>query len=458
MLRSSFLLAVAFFATAGTVASAQKKTLSLKEIWQEAIENYPSLKSQQAVTKQLEAERDLIKTFRLPEFRFQAQQNYGSSESIPGSFFPLPGNFNTGGPADADDRRSGHTSGFYSSGVLQWDFYQFGRVRKQISAAGAAVKTGQAMVTEEIFALKMHTARLYFKALEQTALLRVMEEEERRYSGLLSFISAQAAAGLIPGADSFLLRSSLLSVQAEKQDFIAARLSVLKQLSAFIGKPEADFVLDTGMFFNPVRKAMFSDIGDHPVLQKLKRMIEYSRALLQEEQSLVYPSLSLLAGAGIKNSNFSQTGGFREFSRAWKEPSGFYLGGIGLTWDLSSLYEAPFRKKKAAQRTEEFMADYEAEKLKLQAAYNTALENEQHNQAKRMQSREALRLSKEAFERYRSRYENGLIDMISLLQLQKSVQEAEIRYVKSVYGYWSELLRSAGATGRAELLADFMGF
>lgn len=167
-------------------------------------------------------------------------------------------------------------------------------------------------------------------------------------------------------------------------------------------------------------------------------------------KSDVYPSLSLLGGVGSKNhAQLSSGAGGEKISEGFR---GFYLSGVGLTWNLSSLYNSAARKSRAANRVEEVQSNYREAELRLEAAYHNAAENEKRYREKRSQSQKALRLANDAFESYRNRYEHGLIDMISLLQLQKNVQDAEENHVKAVADYWQEMIRIACATSDAEFL------
>lgn len=200
MLRSIMVLAMVFTITHSAFA---QNSLSLQQIWNKAIEHYPSVKSKVALIKQLEAEKELIRNQRLPEFRLQAQQNFGIQDNIPGSFFPLAGNFNVSGLGkDANDHLNSTGLVTFGSGVLELPVYQFGRINKRISAADAALQTGQALKEEEEFALKLAVARLYFQMAEEQSMLDVMAHEEERLMELLEHTRVHAEAGLIPGADT----------------------------------------------------------------------------------------------------------------------------------------------------------------------------------------------------------------------------------------------------------------
>ena len=69
-----------------------------------------------------------------------------------------------------------------------------------------------------------------------------------------------------------------------------------------------------------------------------------------------------------------------------------------------------------------------------------------------MDAQTALNASQQAYDLYVTRYESGLINLIELLQLQKTLQDAENNYVTATAAYWNELINQSESTGSLSLL------
>ena len=97
-------------------------------------------------------------------------------------------------------------------------------------------------------------------------------------------------------------------------------------------------------------------------------------------------------------------------------------------------------------------ANFEEGKLQLETAYNAAVVRCQQRKEMLLDAGTALEASREAYDLYVTRYETGLINLIELLQLQKTLQDAENNYVKATRAYWSELINQSESIGSPQLL------
>lgn len=97
-------------------------------------------------------------------------------------------------------------------------------------------------------------------------------------------------------------------------------------------------------------------------------------------------------------------------------------------------------------------SDYEEANLQLNTAYNAAISRWKQQRQKVTDSRTALTASQQAYDLYVTRYESGLINLIELLQLQKTLQEAESNFAKATVAYWNELINQSESTGNLSLL------
>lgn len=434
--------------------SAQTSVYSLEEIWQKTLDQHPTLASQQALLERQEHQKTLIRQQSYPEINVQAQQSFGSYQNMPGSFFPLPGLYNNSGSVKAGgDEHSG--SNVYASAVLQWDFIQFGRLQKKLQVADAAIAVGRAALSQEQYKLQAAGTRYYFDVLHHSARLSVLRSDAARLASLLDLIKSQAEAGLRPGADTLLIKSAFLQAKNKITDQQNGLQASLLQLASLVGEEGSAVAVDTSVYYrvHPGEALRNSSIARHPYLQYLDAAIDLSKAEVEAISKEPYPSVGLLAGAGIKGSGIDPSGTVdKSFAAPWSNNSGSYLVGVGVTWKLSSLYQNKTKKRMAERQVASARAGREAARLQLQAVYTSALAAYKEQAAKVRDARLALEEAQAAYELYSVRYESGLIDLIELLQLQKDLQGAESNYVAAIHSYWSELLVQSEALGQPSII------
>lgn len=433
---------------------AQNKVYSLEEVWQKTLHQYPSLSSKKELVERQKLNRELVKLQSLPEVNVQTQQSYGSYQTVPGSFFPLPGLYNTSG-SSKNSSNAGNGFNLYASAVLQWNFMQFGRVKKKIKVADAGLQLSKAALLQEEFKLQALSTRYYFALLQSSALLTLFKADAKRLYDLMDLLKAQADAGLLPGADTLLIKSAFLQAKNKINEERALLQSAQLQLAALMGEDADKVLIDTSVYyrFKPDGILMNESLQNHPYLQYVNASINYSNAELAAIKKEPYPSVGLLAGTGIRGSGIDPAGNVnKNISAPWNNNVGSYLAGIGITWNLSSLYQNKTRQRIADRKISSIKADYDAAKLQLNtwAASAAAGWKEQHEKVKDAQL--AFEASQKAYELYTVRYESGLINLIELLQLQSNLQEAERNYVTAIHSYWNELINQSEAFGNLNLL------
>jgi outer membrane protein TolC len=436
-------------------AQAQKKIYSLAGILQK-IERYPSLSSKKYQIEQQQLNKELVKKERLPEVNIQSQQSYGSYQGVSGASFPLSGIYNVSGNIKAQNTQTNAIGNFYNSAVLQWNFLQFGKIKTKIKAADVAIDVSGAAFTQEQFQLQLSATQQYFNVLQSAALLSVNKADVQRLKDLFELSKAQADAGLRPGADSFLVKSNYYQIKGQVNEQQAKFETAMLQLASFIGEDAESFTIDTSVytFSNPDDIFPSDDsLTNHPYLQYLKATTTYARASLNAVKRLPYPSAGLLAGAGIRGSGIDKNGiADNSFLAPWKNNTTGYLIGVGITWNLSSLYQNKVKQRIAEKKIAVANANFEEAALQIKTSLITAMSNLQQQKERLSDSRIALDASQQAYELYVTRYESGLINLIELLQLQKSLQDAENIYVKAKADYWNELINQGASNGNLSFL------
>lgn len=434
---------------------AQKKVYSLEQVFQKTLSQYPSISSKKYQIERQELNKELVKKEQLPEINFQGQQSYGSYQGVSGASFPLPGIYNTSG-SKALNGQPQSISNLYGSAVLQWNFLQFGRIKSKLNVADAVIKLSNAGLSKEQLRLQSDAAQQYFNALQSAASLATAKADVQRLQDLFELSKAQADAGLRPGADTLLVKSNYFQIKGQVNDQQALLETAMLQLAALVGEDTTNFSIDTSIYnLGKITNGLpISDsVQNHPFLQFLKANIFYSNAKLEAVKHQPYPSVGLLAGAGIRGSGINSSGrANKNFLEPWKNNTGSYLVGIGVTWNLSSLYENKVKQKIVEKEIQSAKADYREANLQLQTSYAAAVSRWKQQREKVIDAQTALKASQEAYDLYVTRYESGLINLIELLQLQKTLQDAENNYIRATGAYWNELINQSESVGNMSLL------
>lgn len=439
-----------------TKLPAQKKLYSLQDVLQKTVQQYPSLSARKYEIEGQQLRKDLVKKDLLPEVNFQAQQSYGSYEGVSGAFFPLSGIYNASGNAKVLNNQASSVYNAYTSAVLHWEFLQFGRIKAQLNVADAAIGLSTSALSQEALRLQSTAAQQYFNVLQSTAFLSTAKADVQRLKDLFELSKAQADAGLRPGADTLLIKSNYFQIKGEINQQQALLETAMLQLASLLGEDTASFSIDTSVY--NVNNIAFDlplndSLENHPYLQYLKANIQYTNASLAAVKRLPYPSVGLLAGTGLRGSGINNSGEVNSgFMEPWKNNTAGYLIGVGVTWNLSSLYQNKTRQKIIEKEIQTAKADYADASLQLKTSYAAAISRWKQQREKVIDAKMALQASQQAYDLYATRYESGLINLIELLQLQKTLQDAENNYLTATAAYWNELINQSESAGSLSLL------
>ncbi|MNL45219.1 Outer membrane efflux protein [compost metagenome] len=162
------------------------------------------------------------------------------------------------------------------------------------------------------------------------------------------------------------------------------------------------------------------------------------------------PSLKLLGGYAYRGTGVNTSG---KTSNAWqdgfKNSTNNLLVGIGLTWNITSLYTNRFRGEglfKEAESTKLLQIQYQQAML----ADLSASQTKSIWQYKQIQkSQIAVKQAQDAYLMYLARYKSGLITLSELLQIRNLLEQAENNHVEASLSYWILLAHES------ELTADF---
>jgi len=436
------------FSISISTASAQKQKLSLQKTYEAALKRYPGTDEKIAQIQLAKFQSKFIKSKQLPQANLQLQNSFGSIEGSTGGFFPLPGMFNINGASTTDETSASFNT--YGSVVADWEIFSFGKLSKEYKASD--IKTREAQSDFSIYQLNLKSivSRLFLKVLYDDIKLKWSQSNGLRVNEILKISKVLASAGLKPGADTALASSSYFQLLAD-EDLLRGRFESSKhQLNEFTvsgaseQNPESDNFLNAGLL-----KIAIGKYNNHPHLEKISHQIEYQNTLKEATQRSVLPSLSLLAGLSSRGSSAGDNWMKSRWANGFNNGSTNYLIGLGITWNLTGIYDKSLKKKEIEQQGKIAESDYRQRELKLNAGILSTHSriSEQVKQVSKTKS--GVEKANEAYLLYRTRYENGLINLTELLQIQFLLQQAEEKQIEAYKGLWEQVII------QSELTADF---
>src|SRR5690554_65330 len=430
---------------------AQEREGKLGTLWETVKSTYPGINFQQSKVTSAQMEARAVVGERLPQIKSQSQNSYGTHNGIMGAFFPQAGLFNVSGPADSPE--SSWNPNSYASATLEWEFFAFGKTRNKSKAAQA--NTRKALGEQEAYFLHLQKelSERYIRLLYNEAKLETNQRNVERLESLQTITTGLADAGIKTEADKLLSSSSYNQAVAENEKLKGRKQAALTKLYELTGTLEVDFGPSLSHFLDPNTIAMekSDEINTgHPILTSIDAQRQNLEYLGKSENNAALPSVNLLGGYAYRGSGIHSDG---RVSDSWSD--GFSnsvtnaLVGIGITWNISDLYTQKQKSNslKAQAESQQFL--YDQYENQMQANLTSIQQQIQSQFAEVQKTQEAQTQVQDAYGMYLARYQSGLIDLSTLLQIQILLEQAETRHIQAAYDYW--LLLAA----EAELLADF---
>lgn len=438
-----------FFLSIGYLhTSAQKSEVNLYQIYNTALEKYPGVNERMAAIAAAQLDQKLIKSKQLPQAKLQLQNSVGTLESSSGAFFPLPGMFNINGNTDAHDIKTSFNT--YGSVVADWEIFSFGKLNAEHEASDLRVQ--EAVSDLSIYELDLQSlmSRLYLKVLYNDVRLKWSQDNVSRISEIYKVSKVLAAAGLTPGADTALAASSYYQLLSE-EDLLRGKLQASKhQLNEFLSVDldQKDFSSHRFLTARSYKLATQNQ-RKHPYLDKLAHQIEYQNLQQKVAERSMLPSVSLLAGLSSRGFSHRRNDGGSGWANSFDNQASNYLVGVGLTWNITGLYDKTLEKRRSAELGKMAQSSLQQQELRIEAGVRSASSRISEQIKQVAKTKLGVEKAEQAYLLYRTRYENGLINLTDLLQIQLLLQLAEEKQIEAFRGLWEQVII------HSELRADF---
>ncbi|WP_460972547.1 TolC family protein [Spirosoma migulaei] len=439
---------------------ASGQSLTLNQVVEQSVRQYPFLKSKQAEVSSAERRLQASRTELLPTVILQDQYNYATSNSLNNSFFPNEGtNISTSGGVRAN-AISQASFGSYTSASIEWRAITFGRIKANLGVAKADLQRSQVDYENEIFQHQVRTIDAYLLLLINQKLVQIQRSNLDRAQTFKRVVDAGVRSGMRAGVDSSLataeaVRARLLLLSSQQQEQVQ-RL----RLSELAGQLQPTMRVDSMRFYTALPNGAFlsdSLSPKNPTLQLFQSQINLSAARSLATQRSGMPVISLVGVGNARGSGFSnQQGDIFQTNQlnGLGYQVGNYLFGVVARWNLTNMLRTRQDYQADQFQVERSRQLFNTQRLQITRQYQEA---DTQYQVALEQARQApiqLQAARQAYNQARSRYESGLTDLVTLLQTVVTLNRAEVDGYVAVSNVWRFLLLKAAAEGDLSLFMN----
>jgi NodT family efflux transporter outer membrane factor (OMF) lipoprotein len=320
------------------------------------------------------------------------------------------------------------------SGAVTWEVDVWGRIRRSVQASEAGLQASRSDVDAMRLSMQSTLAQTYFQLRAREAESLLLQQTVDAYQRSADMVMNRFQVGMAAQADVANARAQLENARVQHQAQLRQRTQLLHALAVLVGKTPAQFSLNA----SPMLTAVPVVPVDVParLLQRRPDIIAAERRAAQANagigvaQAAWFPSLTLSAQGGYRSG---------EWARWLSAPASFWSLGPALAL---AIFDGGARQA----QIEQARAEYELQALAYRQRVLVALREvedylvQTHSlvQEQILQDR-ALQAAQEALQLTRNQYEAGMIDYLSVVQVETAALSAQ----RAALSLQSERLTSA---------------
>ena len=429
--------------------------VTLPALVEQSRTGYPLLKARQSEVASSENDVALSTSEYIPKLTVQHQYTYGTSNSVTGSFYPNPAVISPSGGVRAENTYVA-TWGSFTTSLLEWNVFNFGKVSANVSASRANLTSSQASLENEVFQHQVRTADAYLLALITKKLTAIQQSNVNRALRFREIVIAGVRSGMRPGVDSSLAhaeytKAELLLLETKRNE--KSQRYLLAELSGAIKDDLPE--IDSMQFFNTIPELpdTTTDRSLNPLLRLYKTRVQASTARSIAIKRSIFPSVTLVGAAWARGSGVSpEDDSFQtSFSDGTKYQVYNYMLGVSTRWTLTDIIPVRQRFKSERNRSIRDHELYNEQHLKLERQQK---ESEMQYTLMMEQARKApiqLDAARRAYRQAFARYSSGMTDLPTLLQTMVTLNRAEADLAVAYSNVWRALLSIAAAKGDIDI-------
>lgn len=446
---------LALFLAAFACIQADAQHIKLHEALEQGKGNFPFLKAKQAEIHSAESRIKSVKTDYLPAFIVQDQYTYATGNSVAGAFLPNEGSALSPSGGIRPENIYTPTFGSFTTAMVDWKVFNFGKVNANVNAAKADLARTQADYENELFQHQVKIIDAYLLLLINQKLVDAQRQNLERATVFKRVTDAAVTSGMRPGVDSSLAAAEYAKAQLLLLESRRSEKAQRLRFSELTGELRDSIEVDTMGFYSQL-PAVPGEIGSflkNPALRFSQAQIDASVARSLAVKRSYLPSVSLVGagwgrGSGVSNKDDS----FRtDFGSGVKYQVYNYLVGVSTRWNLTNIFKVRNDYHAEQFQAERFKSLYKTTELQLD---RQARESEMQFQLSLAQARLTpvqLAAARTAFNQAEARYQSGLTDLFTLAQSVNALNRAEIDKFVTNGNAWRSLLLKAAAAGDLDI-------
>jgi len=414
------------------------KELTLKELMELTLRNNPELKAYQAEVQAVKLQKEAAFGALFPRLKLE---EYFYKSDIPAQVFTFKLNQEEFKAQDFEIKRLNHPAArkdFETRFTLELPIWLGGKIQAALKASEHHLRAMESLYGRKEEEVLFQVYQAYLWAVLSKESIKVSESSILEAKESLRIAKARYEAGTallsdVKRAEVYLAKAEESLVQSKNYYHLAK-----KRLELLASTPLGDFEvaeLAVRPEVNPesLKSLAFSKRGD---LKALLEEVQTKKFSYKEVLSENLPQLSAFASYALHDKDNPFGGDGRG-----------YLIGLGLTWKfdlgLTTLKKAQSELKQAQALEERFRYLKENILFEIDKAYVDYL-----NALEKLKSAEArVSASEEVLRIMRTRYMNGLVRMLDLLDAQTQLDQARferIQALKEVHEAYAGLLYAGG--------------
>jgi multidrug efflux system outer membrane protein len=323
-----------------------------------------------------------------------------------------------------------YTSSYYDTSFdAFWELDLFGRVRREVEASSADLQGAEANLRDAQVSVIAEVARTYFELRGQQARLEVARRNVVNQQESFRLTKAQLDAGRATELDTSRAQTQLSTTLSTIDPLEAQVSGSIHRLGVLTGRePNAlEGLLSTARELPPLPRSIA--VGDpeallrrRPDIRIAERQLAASTARIGVAVGDLFPKVTFVGSFGFDAANLSGLG---------SSASRTYSIGPGISWAAFNLGRV--RAQIAAQRAQTYtaLAQYEQTVLRALEETENALVTHGHTRNELTHAADAAQASATAARLARTRYEEGAVDFLEVLDAERTELEAEDHLAQS---------------------------
>ncbi|GAB3506687.1 TolC family protein [Emticicia fontis] len=452
----SCLLIQGFAFSQQVIPTPQK--IGLTEAIDLAVKNYPAIKAKRAEKNIAEFALKAAQTEGLPDVIAQHQYQLATNNSLAGAVFPLQSPFPSVSGGIRPENIYQPVWGSFTNLQVNWQAFTFGKIKANIEVAQKTVTRQQFDYENEIFQQQVKVIDAYLALLVFQKTVRIQEVNLQRAITFKDATNAKVISGLRAGIDSSFAnaevsKAKLLLLQSQQNE----RTQRIR-LGQLMGSANGNMAADSMQFYQqlPTLLKDFPDIAQNPLLKVYSSQIDLIKSRAVAIRRSYYPSIVLNAsvwgrGSGVSNSGDSYSSKLLD---GISYQVGNYLLGIGVSWNLTRIYNIRHQVSAEQQRAEQFQLLLQEEELRLNSQSENANIQIELAMEQALEAPMQTSAARGAFQQATARYESGLATLPEVSQAFLLLNRAEVDQSIAVNNVWRALLLKAASVGNLSIFLN----